>query len=98
MTPLIYFKNLKIIDIQNNPENEYFTNCENAFSDTWKLTKPMWIGLYLYEFKNIMIESGTLFFELFGEKFLFHPALWLRQKISELVEKRTTEKVRVLSS
>ncbi len=88
---------MKIKDIQNNPENEYFTYCEDAFKDTWKFTKPMWIGVYLYEFKNIMIESATLFFEIFGGKFLFHPALWLRQKISELVEKRTTEKVRVLS-
>ena len=82
------------IDIQNNTENEYFTNCEKTFSNSFKFTLPMYFGLYFFEFKNIMIDLAIVFFEIFG-KFLKNvpPTFWLRQKISELVENRTRENV-----
>ena len=42
-----------------------------------------------------MIDSFVLFFKVFG-KFMktLPPGLWLKEKISELVEKRKNEKVR----
>jgi len=32
------------IDVQNNPNNEYFYQCERAFSNTVNLTFPLKIG------------------------------------------------------
>lgn len=82
------------IDVQKkDSESDYFIKCEKAFSDSWKFTFPMYIGLYFFEFKDIMIDSLVLFFKVFGNFFKnVPPVLWLREKISELVEKKTNEK------
>jgi hypothetical protein len=45
------------IDLQNNPNNEYFFQCERAFSNTVNLTFPLKLGgnikyNYEYEIKN----------------------------------------------
>ena len=32
------------IDVQNQPDNEYFTNCELVFSNSWKLNLPSYLG------------------------------------------------------
>jgi len=55
---------------------------------------PQKIGVYFFEIKNLLIDSAILFFDIFGNNFKkVPPTVWLRAKISELVEKRTTEKV-----
>jgi hypothetical protein len=56
----------------------------------------MKIAVYFFEIKNLMIDSAILFFDVFGKNFKkLPPTVWLRAKISELVEKRTTEKVNI---
>ena len=32
------------IDVQNDPDNEYFAKCEKLFSNQWRLRWPMYIG------------------------------------------------------
>ena len=78
------------IDIQNNPNNDYFTKCESAFSNSWKMNLPSYFGVYFYEFKEIMIDVLVFLLKIIGKK---PPAIWLLDKISYLVEKRSYEKV-----
>ena len=82
------------IDIQNNPSNDYFTKCEDAFSNTWKLNALSYFGLYFYEFKELMIDVAVAFYGVFGSVFgKIPPSLWLREKVFEIVEKRRISKV-----
>jgi hypothetical protein len=32
------------IDVQNNPDNKYFTSCELVFSNSWKLNFQSYLG------------------------------------------------------
>jgi hypothetical protein len=38
------------IDVQNQPDNEYFTNCELVFSNTWKLDFRRYLGSIILNF------------------------------------------------
>ena len=45
------------IDVQNNPDNEYFTKCEKLFSNTSKINFLMYLGGKIYKILRIITKS-----------------------------------------
>ncbi len=85
------------IDVQNQPNNDYFTKCEQVFSNSWKFNFPMYLGVFFHEFKAIIVDIMLFLANIFGplmEKNL--PGLWIRERIGEIVDKRNASNVFII--
>nr|UOU03264.1 cytochrome P450 3045C7 [Brachionus rubens] len=83
------------INMQYEKDNEYFNKCEGVFRILAHLSMPQYLGIYFYEFKEIILEiletSGKIFSSFLKDKNIMS-MFWLRSKVGELVSIRKNSK------
>nr|UOU03273.1 cytochrome P450 3045C1-1 [Brachionus rubens] len=79
------------VDIQNNPDNEYFKRCEALFEFLAIPNFLNYIANYLHEFQEITLQAIFISSKLFSYFIDFgriHPLVWFMNHVFELVEIR----------
>ncbi|CAF0718008.1 unnamed protein product [Brachionus calyciflorus] len=82
------------INMQYEKENDYFNKCEEVFRLSANMILPQYLGIYLYEFRGILMPCITLIMRILskiGNHKTLLPLFWLRMKIGELVKKRLND-------
>ncbi|CAF0869176.1 unnamed protein product [Brachionus calyciflorus] len=85
------------LDMQNNPDNEYFKRCEALFKFIGTPNLLSFIGNYLHEFLDPLmeiIENLERFMSRFYDFTRHYPILWFMKHVFELVEIRKRENIK----